>query len=69
MNTIISLVGARPQFIKEAVIASEVHKTNAWNHILVHSGQHYDVNMSDLFFERGWVFQSWKANSGSARKV
>ncbi|ADE57835.1 UDP-N-acetylglucosamine 2-epimerase [Aminobacterium colombiense DSM 12261] len=50
-NTIISLVGARPQFIKEAVIASEVHKTNAWNHILVHSGQHYDVNMSDLFFE------------------
>lgn len=51
MNTIISLVGAHPQFIKEAVIASEVHKTNAWNHILVHSGQHYDVNMSDLFFE------------------
>jgi UDP-GlcNAc3NAcA epimerase len=51
MNKIISLVGARPQFIKEAVIASEVYKTNAWNHVLVHSGQHYDANMSDLFFE------------------
>lgn len=50
-NKIVSLVGARPQFVKEAVIASEVHKTNAWNHILVHSGQHYDANMSDLFFE------------------
>lgn len=50
-NKIISLVGARPQFIKEAIIASEVYKTNAWNHILVHSGQHYDTNMSDLFFQ------------------
>lgn len=48
---IISLVGARPQFIKEAVLNSEVHKNNAWNHILVHSGQHYDLNMSDIFFQ------------------
>lgn len=51
MNKVISLVGARPQFIKEAVIASEVYKTNEWNHVLVHSGQHYDANMSDLFFQ------------------
>ena len=51
MNKVISLVGARPQFIKEAVIASEVYKANAWNHVLVHSGQHYDANMSDLFFQ------------------
>lgn len=48
---IISLVGARPQFIKEAILNSEVHKNNAWNHILVHSGQHYDLNMSDIFFQ------------------
>ncbi len=50
MLKVVSLVGARPQFIKEAVIMSEVQKTCAWNHVLVHSGQHYDMNMSDLFF-------------------
>lgn len=48
---IISLVGARPQFIKEAVVSRVVHKNNAWKHILVHSGQHYDFNMSGTFFD------------------
>ncbi|MCX7827729.1 MAG: UDP-N-acetylglucosamine 2-epimerase (non-hydrolyzing) [Thermanaerothrix sp.] len=47
---IVSLVGARPQFIKEAVVSAEVRKRNLWNHIVVHSGQHYDANMSDIFF-------------------
>ncbi len=50
MKKVISLVGARPQFIKEAIIGAEVRRQNAWNHILVHSGQHYDANMSDIFF-------------------
>lgn len=50
MKKVVSLVGARPQFIKEAVIGAEVRRRNAWNHILVHSGQHYDANMSDIFF-------------------
>ena len=50
MKKVVSLVGARPQFIKEAVIGAEVRRQNAWNHILVHSGQHYDANMSDIFF-------------------
>ena len=48
---VISLVGARPQFIKEAVINYVVRKDNAWTHILVHSGQHYDFDMSGTFFE------------------
>lgn len=48
---IMSLVGARPQFVKEALLNSAVRATNAWEHILVHSGQHYDVNMSDVFFQ------------------
>ncbi|MDR1545998.1 MAG: UDP-N-acetylglucosamine 2-epimerase (non-hydrolyzing) [Deltaproteobacteria bacterium] len=47
---ICSIIGARPQFIKEAIISLQVQNIKAWDHILVHSGQHYDVNMSDIFF-------------------
>ncbi|NLM71371.1 MAG: UDP-N-acetylglucosamine 2-epimerase (non-hydrolyzing) [Synergistaceae bacterium] len=50
MKTIISLVGARPQFVKEAVVGAEARRRGAWRHVLVHSGQHYDANMSDIFF-------------------
>ncbi len=50
LPTVISLVGARPQFIKEAVISAAVRCRNPWRHILVHSGQHYDANMSEIFF-------------------
>jgi len=48
---IISLVGARPQFVKEAGIGSSFRKMKDVEYILVHSGQHYDINMSDIFFE------------------
>lgn len=48
---VVSLVGARPQFIKEAVINHIVQDVIAWTHVLVHSGQHYDFNMSGKFFE------------------
>ena len=48
---IVSLVGARPQFIKEAIVGSTVRQSKAWQHVLVHSGQHYDINMSDIFFQ------------------
>ncbi|MEN3041745.1 MAG: UDP-N-acetylglucosamine 2-epimerase (non-hydrolyzing) [Fervidobacterium sp.] len=47
---VVSLVGARPQFIKEAVLHREFERSSV-NEILVHSGQHYDANMSDVFFE------------------
>lgn len=46
---VISLVGARPQFIKEAVLQKELKKTGI-TEVLVHSGQHYNVHMSDIFF-------------------
>ena len=48
---VLSLVGARPQFIKEAVVNEAVRKANAWEHVLVNSGQHYDFNMAGTFFD------------------
>jgi len=47
---IISVVGARPQFIKLAAIAGEL--SDRFVHQIVHTGQHYDANMSDLFFKQ-----------------
>ena len=46
---ILTVVGARPQFIKAAVVSRKL-RTLA-NEVLVHTGQHYDYNMSDIFFE------------------
>ena len=49
MRKICTVVGARPQLIKLAMVSRELRKT--FQEILIHTGQHFDRNMSDVFFE------------------
>ena len=48
---ILSVVGARPQFVKAARVSAEIARTDGVGEVLVHTGQHFDANMSHLFFE------------------
>lgn len=51
MKTVATVVGARPQFIKVAPVSRALAETGAIREVLIHTGQHFDADMSDVFFE------------------
>jgi UDP-GlcNAc3NAcA epimerase len=51
MIKVLTIIGARPQFIKAAVMSRFFRKIENIREVLVHTGQHFDQNMSDIFFK------------------
>lgn len=50
MVKIVTIVGARPQFIKAAVVSRAIAASDKVTEVIVHTGQHFDPGMSDIFF-------------------
>ena len=51
MTKIITILGARPQFIKAAAFSRALQKQSTINEIIIHTGQHFAANMSEIFFQ------------------
>ena len=68
---IVTIVGARPQFVKAAMVSRAILEHNKNNtspieELLLHTGQHYDANMSDIFFNSMGIPQpSWQLQCGN----
>jgi len=48
---LITVIGARPQFVKAATVSRVISNKSKIEEIIIHTGQHYDKNMSDVFFD------------------
>ena len=51
MTKIATILGARPQFIKASVVSRALQASGALDEVMVHTGQHFDANMSAVFFD------------------
>ena len=51
MLKILTIVGARPQFVKAAAVTRAIGNAKGISEVMVHTGQHFDASMSDIFFE------------------
>ena len=52
MKKILTIIGARPQFIKASVVSRAIAKISILDEIVLHTGQHFDPNMSEVFFDQ-----------------
>ena len=51
MKKVVTVIGARPQFVKAAVLSRIIKEYNTIEEVIIHTGQHFDANMSAVFFE------------------
>lgn len=52
MKKLLTVIGARPQFIKASAVSREIKKSSSYEEIILHTGQHFDKNMSEIFFDQ-----------------
>lgn len=71
MKKIITIIGARPQFIKAAMLSKAINTDSRFSGLFcektIHTGQHYDENMSSIFFSQmNMLKPSWQLHCGNA---
>ncbi|MBV6422335.1 MAG: UDP-2,3-diacetamido-2,3-dideoxy-D-glucuronate 2-epimerase [Steroidobacteraceae bacterium] len=65
---LLTIIGARPQFIKASVVSVAIGAQDDLTEIIVHTGQHFDANMSNVFFEElGMAKPAYHLNINSGR--